>query len=130
MDRVADIGGTQKKVLEASVRPARVAHGAAGIPIQDGVALPFVVERKWNAPAGHYPEQWFLIDPATREILHEGPEEQVLIWGLASWPDVTTRSEGGFPLAPGKYQIALALGGTLGAEVDVEAFPSASTDVA
>ena len=130
MDRTADISGTQKKILDASARPARVAHGSTGIAIQDGTALPFIVERRWSAPAGYYPEQWFLIDPQSREILYDGPEEQVLIWGLQSWTDVSTTVEGGFPLAPGKYQLAFALGGTLGAEVDVEAVESPAVDVA
>ncbi len=104
-----------------TVRPARVSHGVSGIPLQDGIALPFVVERKWNAPAGYYPEQWFLIDPESREILFEGPTQRILVWGLASWTDVSTPVPGGFPLAPGTYQIVLALGGRMGGEAPVEA---------
>lgn len=121
MDRTADIDGDQRKLLAGVVRPARLSHGTAGIPVADGEALPFVVERKWNAPAGYYPEQWFLIDPATREILHEGPSKQTLIIGLATWTDVTDTSPGGFPLEPGSYQIVFALGGVQGGAVDVEA---------
>lgn len=97
----------------------RLSHGESGIPVEAGVTLPFVVERRWNAPAGYYPEQWFLIDPATREILYEGPEQHLLIWGLAAWTDATTRVAGGFPLAPGNYQIVFALGGAVGGELDV-----------
>lgn len=121
MDRTADIEGTQIKVLSGGARPARLSHGEAGIPVEDGVTLPFVVERRWNAPAGYYPEQWFLIDPATKEILYEGPERQLLIWGLASWTDATTEVPGGFRLQPGNYQIVFALGGARGGEADVTA---------
>ena len=121
MDRTADIEGSQKKILDVAVRPARLAHGDSGIPVEDGVTLPFVVERKWNAPAGHYPEQWFLIDPGTREILYEGGERTVLIWGLASWTEVSDAVPAGFSLAPGGYRLVFALGGTIGGEFDVEA---------
>jgi hypothetical protein len=124
MDRTADIEGTQIKVLSGGVRPVRLSHGEAGIPVDGGVTLPFLVERRWNAPAGRYPEQWFLVDPSTREILYEGPEKQLLIWGLAAWTDATTEVPGGFPLAPGTYQIVFALGGAMGGQVDV-----ATTDV-
>jgi hypothetical protein len=121
MDRTADIDGDQRKLLAGAVRPVRLSHGETGLPIVNGEALPFVVERKWNAPAGYYPEQWFLIDPNTREILYEGPEKRVLIIGLATWTDVSDTSPGGFSLAPGAYQIVFALGGVQGGVVDVQA---------
>lgn len=121
MDRTADIDGDQRKLLVGSVRPVRLSHGESGIPVRNGETLPFVVERKWNAPAGYYPEQWFLIDPSTREILVEGPSKEVLIIGLATWTDVTDTSPGGFRLSPGSYQIVFALGGVQGGVVDVEA---------
>ena len=119
MDRTADIDGNQIKILTGGVRPARLSHGENGIPVEAGVTLPFVVERRWNAPAGYYPEQWFLIDPTSREILYEGPEQQLLIWGLASWTDATTEVPGGFALTPGDYEIVFALGGTRGGEAAV-----------
>ena len=121
MDRTADIDGDQRKLLAGEVRPARLSHGESGIPVLDGETLPFVVERRWNAPAGYYPEQWFLIDPATQEIIYEGAEKRVLIMGLATWTDVSDPCPGGFRLEPGKYQIVFALGGVKGGEVDVEA---------
>lgn len=121
MDRTADIDGAQIKVLDGGLRPARLSHGETGIPLDGGVTLPFVVERRWNAPAGRYPEQWFLVDPSTREILHEGPQQELLIWGLAAWTDATTEVPGGFRLSPGDYQIVFALGGAMGGEFDVQA---------
>ena len=71
------------------------------------------------APAGQYPEQWFLVDPSTREILYEGPQQRLLIWGLAAWTDASTEVAGGFALAPGDYQIVFALGGVMGGEAPV-----------
>ena len=117
----ADIIGAQRKILEAGARPLRSSWGTGGIATRDGRALPFVVTRKWNAPAGYYSEQWFLIDPRTREILYEGPDRQRLIWGLQSWTELADEVEGGFPLPPGNYQIVFALGGLQGGELDIEA---------
>ncbi|HWL64734.1 MAG TPA: hypothetical protein VNP73_02070 [Actinomycetota bacterium] len=115
----ADVSGYQRKVLGSQVRPAKAVWGAEGIVIQDGRALPFVVERQWNAPAGYYLEQWFLIDPGSREILHEGPAQQRLIWGLQSATEVGDRDPGGFPLPAGPCRIVFALGGIIGGEADV-----------
>ena len=51
----ADINGPQRKVLVATVRPAKTAHGASGIALRRGRTLPFVIYRQWSAPAGYYP---------------------------------------------------------------------------
>ena len=116
----ADVSGPQRKIIGAEVRPARSGWGTSGISTRDGAALPFVVSRRWNAPAGYYLEQWFLIDPQSREIVHEGPAKQRLIWGLQSWTEVLDSVGGGFSLAAGNYQIVFALGGVRGGEVEVE----------
>jgi hypothetical protein len=116
----ADVSGPQRKIIGADVRPAKAAWGTAGIATRDSVALPFVVGRKWNAPAGYYLERWYLIDPNSREIIYEGPEKQRLIWGLQSWTEVIDEVEGGFTLAAGRYQIVFALGGISGGEIDIE----------
>lgn len=118
----ADISGTQRKVVAGSVRPARAAHGASGIPVRDGVALPFVVSRSWSAPAGYYPEAWYLVQPETSEVLYEGPvRASALVWGLQSLTEIDDEIAGGFPLKPGTYRIVFALGGMRGGEMDVEA---------
>ena len=122
MDRTADIDGDQRKLLAGVVRPVRPSYGGNGIPVVDGEAQPFVVERKWNAPAGYYPEQWFLVDPATQEIVYEGPRRRVLILGLATWTAFTDTSSGGFSVPPGTYQVVFALGDVKGGEIEVTAF--------
>lgn len=116
----ADISGPQRKVVRHRVRPARGRH-ADGITLDAGKTQPFIVERGWNAPAGHYREQFFLVDPATREILFEGPTREVRIWGLQSITDITDEVTVPIALAPGSYQIVFALGGIKGGEVTVEA---------
>ena len=117
----ADINGPQRKVLAATVRPAKADHGTDGIPLRHGKTLPFVVTREWSAPAGYYPEQWFLVKPDTGEVFYEGPVKEILVWGLQSRTEERDRVEGSFPLPPGPYQIVFALGGLKGGEVDVEA---------
>ena len=115
----ADINGPQRKTLMIRVRPVKAAHGTDGIAVKDGMTLPFEVYRAWSAPAGRYPEQWFLVDPKTREVLYESRSVTRFIFGLQSPSDVTDVIQEPFALDPGTYQIVFALGGLKGGETDV-----------
>ena len=126
----ADINGPQRKTLMTRVRPAKAAHGTEGIVVKDGMTLPFEVYRSWSAPAGHYPEQWFLIDPKTREVLYESRSVTRSIFGLQGLTDVTDVVEEPFALEPGTYQIVFALGGLKGGELDVVATAAADAPAA
>lgn len=117
----ADINGPQRKVLMSRVRPERAALGTEGISLRDGKTLPFEVYRAWSAPAGHYPEQWFLVDPKTKEVLYESPSVVRAMFGLQAPTEVTQAISEPFPLEPGTYQIVFALGGLKGGEVEVTA---------
>lgn len=117
----AQISGTQRKVMTASVRPVKLSHGEAGIALRDGRTLPFRVERSWSAPAGMYPEQWFLVRPDTREVLYEGPSVERAIWGLQGLTDVADDVTEPFPLGPGSYLVVFSLGGYMGGQLEVEA---------
>lgn len=118
---VADIDGHQRKIVNAGVRPARIAHGDDGIPVAGGRTLPFRVERAWNAPMGYYRETWYIVHPESREVLFEGPERQIRIWGLQSYTEfvdeVTTR----FPLEVGPYLLVLALDRVMGGQTEIKA---------
>jgi hypothetical protein len=118
---VADIDGHQRKIVSWAIRPARAEHGAAGLVLRDGRSLPFVVERSWNAPAGNYPERWYIVDPASREVLYEGPERLARIWGLQSWTELRDQISTPIELRPGSYWLVFALGGIMGGQVDFEA---------
>jgi hypothetical protein len=118
---VADIEGHQRKVVSAAVRPARVAHGSEGVAVRNGRTLPFVVERAWNAPAGHYREAWYVVHPETREVFYEGPERLVSIWGLQSWTELDDTGPAGVTLPPGKYLLVFALGGVMGGQTEFDA---------
>jgi hypothetical protein len=116
----AEVSGHQRKVVRSAVRPAKRAHGLSGIRVRDGRTLPFVVTRGWNAPAGRYRDQFFLVHPETREVLHESPVRNVLIWGLQSITDITDEVSLPLPLASGTYEVVFALGGVMGGSIDVE----------
>ena len=118
---VADIDGHQRKIVQAEVRPLSRGHGDSGIPVKDGRTLPFIVDRAWNAPAGVYPEQWFLVEPESREVLYEGPRELQKISGLLSWTSVTDEVTEAFELAGGNYLIFFALRGIMGGQAEVAA---------
>jgi hypothetical protein len=118
---VADIDGHQRKIVAASVRPAKAAHGDNGIALQGGRTLPFVVSRGWNAPAGNYVEAWYIIDPESREVLFEGPSRRASVWGLLSWTELTDTVEDRIALEPGNYEIVFALSGLLGGRFPVDA---------
>ena len=124
----ADIHGPQRKVLGSIVRPLNPNHGGSGIPLRAGSTLPFVVSRTWSAPAGYYPERWFLID-SDREVLYEGPlRSEAHVWGLQSLTEITDTIREPFALAPGSYRIVFWLGGTLSGEVEVVAAEAADTN--
>ncbi len=118
----ADISGLQRKVIENSVRPARLSQGDAGIPVRSGKTLPFLVERGWSAPEGQYVESFYLIDATSREVLYEGPHKERLVWGLQSVTGFSDTVRVPIELTPGKYAVVFALDGVSGGEFPVEAF--------
>lgn len=121
----AQITGTQRKVMAGAVRPVKRSHGESGIPLRGGKTLPFRVERSWSAPAGLYHEQWFLVVPDTREVLHEGPVVERPIWGLQGLTHVADDVTEPVALEPGSYLVVFALGGHMGGQTEVEAFEAA-----
>jgi hypothetical protein len=117
----AQIAGLQRKVISSTVRPVRIGYGESGIPLRAGRTLPFVVARSWSAPAGHYDEAWYLVDPATQEVLYAGPKREVRVWGLQSWTEFRDTVTEAIPLIPGSYLIVFALGGSKGGQTTVPA---------
>ncbi len=117
----ADIRGNQRKVVTSRAAPLRAAFGDSGIPIRNGRTLPFKLTREWSAPAGHYVERWYLVNPETREVLHEGPARETLIFGLQSLTELVDEVTEAIALEPGKYSIVYALDGIHGGEFEVEA---------
>lgn len=99
----------------------RSAFGDSGIPVRNGRTLAFRLRREWSAPAGNYVERWYLVDPSTREVLHEGPARETLIFGLQSLTELVDEVTDTITLQPGGYLIVYALDGIHGGEFEVEA---------
>lgn len=129
-DQQADINGPQRKIVAAGVRPGRAAWGTDGIVVRDGKTLPFEVSRAWSAPAGYYPEQWFLVRPETKEVLYESPARTELVKGLQAPTEFVDRVAEPFDLEPGSYQIVFSLAGLKGGEIQVTAGQAPATDSA
>ena len=125
----ADINGPQRKILTASVRPVKAAHGSEGIAVRDGRSLPFVVTREWSAPAGYYSEQWFLVKP-DGEVMFEGPAVTRLVWGLQSRSEFIDTVETPIALEAGTYQIVFALDRLRGGELEVTAVEAPAEEAA
>ena len=89
-----------------------------------------MVTRVWSAPAGIYPEAFYLIEPTTREVFYEGVIVDRDIWGLQGRTALTDVVADRVPLTPGKYAVVFALGGVLGGEFPVEAFEAPGERVA
>ena len=117
----ADIQGYQRKVVTTRVTPARSTFGDSGIPTRKGKTLPFKLYRQWSAPAGQYIERWYIVQPDTREVLHEGPARTVALFGLQALTEVIDEVTVPIALEPGTYQIFYSLNGLLGGQFDVEA---------
>ncbi len=126
----ADLEGAQRKVLASRVFPAKRAHGVAGISLRNGRTLPFVVKREWSAPAGHYVEAWYLVHPETREVLYEGPQREISVWGLQSLTEYRDEVTEPIRLVPGKYLVVFSLGGLLGGQIEVEAVEAPAEEAA
>jgi hypothetical protein len=117
----AEIRGHQRKVVDERVIPIKMAHGPTGIPTKNGRTLPFRVRRQWSAPAGHYVEQWYIVDPKSREVVFEAPAREVHMLGLQALTTLTDEISDNIALKAGPYLIVYALNGISGGEFEVEA---------
>jgi hypothetical protein len=116
--------------MTSRVFPAKRSHGDMGIALRSGRTLPFVVSREWSAPAGHYVENWYLVHPETREVLFEGPQREISVWGLQSLTELRDEVTERIRLQPGTYLVVFALGGLLGGQVEVEAVEAPAEEAA
>jgi hypothetical protein len=117
----AEMAGSQRKVVVWSVTPRDPAPSDADIALRDGRTLPFVVTRSWSAPAGLYAEQWFLVEPESREVLFESEVRETAIWGLQSLTEIRDEVLTAVELSPGPYLVVFSLGGVKGGEMEVQA---------
>jgi hypothetical protein len=126
----APVSGPQRKVVSWGVRPLRRALGDTGIVVRRGRSLPFEVTRAWLAPAGAYWEQFFLVDPATRTVLVEGPSQLRAIWGLQALTEIRDEVREPLELPTGVLLVVFGLGGVNGGEFEIEVVEAPAEEAA
>lgn len=107
------------ELVRAKVAPADRPY-EKGLEVADGRARPFVVERSWLGPMGHYWEQWS-IRREGGEVVLEGPRKEIFVKGFQSIRTFTDTVEAPLSLEPGKYELVFHVEGVLMASVDIEA---------
>jgi hypothetical protein len=81
-----------------------------GILVENGLTLPFLVERGWSGPGGYYLEQWS-IRRSGREILHSSELRSISVRGPQSVSRYTDRVEAPIQLEEGNYLLTFIIEG-------------------
>lgn len=95
------------------------------IEVREGKSLPFLVERSWSGPAGHYIEQWSL-RRGMREVVYKSQPNSVFVRGIQSLTTHTDRVEEAIPLEPGSYRLVFVVEGYFMGSVEVEVVSTGS----
>lgn len=90
-----------------------------GIISSDGKTEPFVVERSWSGPAGHYIEQWSIRSGGSA-VLYESEPERRFVRGLQSVSTFTDLVSEPLELAPATYQLVFIVEGRYMGSADFE----------
>ncbi len=109
-DYYAELSGARVAPLDAPY--------AAGISTSQGKTLPFIVERQWAGPAGHYNEQWSIRQGA--QVVYESEVVLRFVRGFQSvsaFRDIITEP---IPIAPGTYSLVFIMEGRFMGAVDIE----------
>lgn len=93
-----------------------------GVELQDGYTLPFLVERGWSGPAGHYVEEWWIAAGNGPVLFHFGWNE-IFVHGPQSVSTFVDRVLHRIPLEPGRYHLAFGIMGLFMGAVDFDASP-------
>jgi hypothetical protein len=91
-----------------------------GILIEDGLTMPFLVERGWSGPSGYYLEQWS-IRRSGSEILYTGELKPIFVRGPQSVTQYTDRVDTPFELEEGTYLLAFVVEGRFMASKEIQA---------
>lgn len=107
------------ELVGAKVAPADRPY-EQGIEIVDGRTKPFVVERSWIGPMGHYWEQWS-IQREGGEVVLDGESQRIFVRGFQSIRTFTDRVEEPVALEPGKYNLVFHVEGVFMGSAEIEA---------
>lgn len=81
-----------------------------GVLIEDGLTLPFFVERGWSGPSGYYLEQWS-IRRSGQEIVHTGELRPIFVRSPQAVTSYTDRVDTPLQLEEGSYLLAFVIEG-------------------
>jgi hypothetical protein len=107
------------ELVRAGVRPVARSE-ETGILIEGGRTRPFVVERGWSGPEGHYNEEWS-IRKGGREVLYQTEPRLIFIRGVQSVTSYTDTVEERIRLDPGDYQLVFLIEGMYMGHIDIPA---------
>lgn len=97
----------QLQLIKAKVAPADQPWGE-GI-VADGGIKPFIVERSWSGPAGHYSEHWTIRKDG--EVVVDGPRQVIFVRGMQT---VRTFQDVVHPprtMGPGSHELVFTVEG-------------------
>lgn len=107
------------ELVKARVAPADRPY-EQGIEIVDGRTTPFMVERSWLGPMGHYWERWSLRRKG-EEVILEGEPSEIFVRGFQSVRTFTDTVDRPLALEPGSYELHFHVDGEFMGSVDIEA---------
>lgn len=90
-----------------------------GVMAEDGMTEPFLVERSWSGPAGHYSEQWS-IRRGGKEVLFESEVQRRFVRGLQAVTTYVDRVDSPISMEPGTYQLIFIVEGRYMGSVSFE----------
>ncbi|MEO7803873.1 MAG: hypothetical protein ABIS18_05575 [Actinomycetota bacterium] len=113
---------TVSKDYYVELSGAKVAPVAApyetGIITQAGATRPFLVEREWSGPAGHYNEQWSIRQG--NKVLHTCDVKLRFIKGFQSASRYVDVVDLPLEIAPGSYSLVFVVEGRFMGAADIE----------
>lgn len=110
------------ELVGAKVAPADRPY-EAGIEIVDGVTRPFIVERSWIGPMGHYWERWSIRRDGG-EVILQGQPTEIFVKGFQSIRTFSDRIDTPVRLEPGKYELAFYIENIYMGSADIQASPA------
>jgi hypothetical protein len=115
------------ELVSAKVAPADRPYDK-GIEVAGGRTKPFLLERSWIGPMGHYWEQWSLRRPGG-EAIHKSEPAEIFVRGFQSIRTFTDRVDQPVPLEPGKYEVVFHVEGIYMGSTEIEV-SAATSDAA
>ena len=89
-----------------------------GILVEGGSTRPFVVERSWSGPAGHYQEHWTL-RRSDGTIVMDGSRRTIFVRGMQAVSTYSDAVQAPVQLEPGTYSLVFTVEGRFMGSKDI-----------